>query len=236
MVNVWTWLESVCDVLVVYEHEKDEDVARTHVHFYMEGFTLTIEGLKACIRREMDASGLGAMARSDWSFKEQNKDKTPVDSNCIVYMTKGELDAKRTKGVTDETLAHYKARWIERPKRTEQVRLQMVVKESPKEAKKRKNDFIVEMRALLAERCLDFRYRHRPANTQVIDAIIDVLNRNNVVFGRYNIREYFDTMMARERPQRFKEIMENFCGFQNGTAQAPSSYETPEFHAGSLPC
>lgn len=192
LAEVFSSLTCKADALVVYEHEKDEEISRTHVHFYVEGSQITVEGIKKRVKAVCPD-----ITKYDWSFNQKN-----VDRNCITYMSKGVLDPKMNRGGID--VSYYKDLWEEREKpKKYQTRLQFVTKESPSEAKKRKNDLIAEMMIVVGENGGD-----------IIKAIIKVLNDNKIIFGRYTVRDYYDTISCRRNPDSFKEEMERFCCYR----------------------
>lgn len=200
-----------CSRIAVYEHEADDEVNRTHIHFYIEDFVHTIEGFKKSLKRHLNTDSFN---KADWSFCEKQKSSgLAVNADVIIYMSKGTLDPVYQKGFTQETLESYKSQWVERPRSSsKQARLQIVTKESASEAKKRKNDLVVEMIAQLGgyiqadENCMRMSY-----NEYIIRSIINVLNDNKLVFGRYTIRDYYDTICCRTKPDNFSKLMETFC-------------------------
>jgi len=198
--------------MVVYEHEADDDVARTHIHFYMEGFRFTTQWIKDNVKKELNES---SFARTDWSFKEKNKDGTAVDRGSITYMAKGELEPVFVKGFTAEELAECKEAWVERPTSANkyQAKLSYIVREKPSEAKKRKNDLIKEMIDIINERKAPRGNLAYHSDAIIIDAVIDVLNQNNIVFGRYTVRDYYDTIASRTMTEDFKKAISSMVAF-----------------------
>ena len=215
----WTalkdFIENVsCSRIAVYEHGADEEVKRTHVHFYIEDYPNTIEGFKKSLKKHLNADSYD---RSDWSFKSLNKDGSPVNSSSITYMSKGTLHPVFVKGFTQEELNTFMEQWVERPQRSYQTRLAFVTKETPTEAKKRKNELIDEMLAHLAElpEREPSRWDWKYAAGDVVQSIIKVLNANHVIFGRYQVRDYYDTIQARTDPKGFADTMiEHVIAFQ----------------------
>lgn len=196
--------------LIVYQHDEDEDVNRTHIHFYVVWKSST-DTLK---NRFKPFIPQGSKGNSLWEFKTEYKDYDTkqlrkVTPNCITYMSKGELDPSFVKGFTQEQIDEYKSKWVNRPKNgSYQTKLQYICKESAGEAKKRKNDYISEMIAELGN--------HQPPNLEyyadevIVRVIIKVLNDNNVVFSRYTIRDYYDTVCSRNYTEKFINSMIKF--------------------------
>lgn len=189
--------------LVIYQHDADEETARTHIHFYVV-WKASTDTLKNRFKQYIPQ---GSKGNSLWEFKTEYKDYDTkqlrkVTPNCITYMSKGELDPVFVKGFTQEQIDEYKSHWVERPKKSSyQTKLQYICKETAGEAKKRKNDYINEMVTELSG--------HEPVNLEyhadeaIVKAIIKVLNDNNVVFSRYTIRDYYDTICSRKYTDKF---------------------------------
>lgn len=190
-----------CSGLCVYEHEQDKDVSRTHIHFYIEECTMTIEGIKKRIKKEFPD-----ITKSDWAFNTKD-----VNRSCVTYMSKGHLEpVLNTIDGLDSN--EYKELWEDKKPsgKMYQSRLQYVTRESASEAKKRKNDLIKEMLCEINERNPNF-YN----NDQIIlESVIKILNDNNIIFGRYTVRDYYDTIQSRRDPESFVKTMKNFCCYK----------------------
>lgn len=112
-----TKIAAACDRLVIYEHESDEEINRTHVHMLVDNPTVTQETFKNWIGRDR---GKG---NSFWSFKtvysvKKGNDEIPVDLKFITYMSKGTLQPKYVKALTEEEIEQYRAAWINYPSRS----------------------------------------------------------------------------------------------------------------------
>jgi len=95
--------EKVSAKLLVYQHDADEEVNRTHCHMLIQECELGIEGLKKRVKSK------GFMGNKDWSF-------TTPDENIekyIIYMTKGILDPVYNKGYDPAYLEKCKKKWVE---------------------------------------------------------------------------------------------------------------------------
>lgn len=197
--------------LVVYQHEADEDVNRTHCHFYVV-YPHSTDTLKNRFKRTLPTTS--KRGNSLWAFNTEYKEYhtlkvIPVGPSCITYMSKGVLEPSMMKGFTQAEIDEYKSGWVEQPvKRSYQTKLQYIVKETPSEAKKRKNDLIAEMLTELKD--------HIPVNLEyhvdekVVRTIIKILNDNNIIFSRYTIRDYYDTICSRAFTEKFIYSVINF--------------------------
>lgn len=198
-------LEGICQRLIAYEH--NEDVNRIHVHIILDQCQCSTDTLKNYIKKHCvvpPRAGLRA-GNKFWSFK-----KATEISGAITYMSKGVYEPFHRKGFTQEEIDSSKDRWVERIPETSkyQTRLQYIVRETPSQAKKRKHDLMVEMIALINERkCNNNSY-------ETIVAIIDTLNANNIVFGRYTIRDYYDTIQSKINKESYASQIETFCCFK----------------------
>lgn len=216
--------------MLVYEHESDAQTSRTHIHAYLQKYTKTTENIKKLLRKVLNRQ----FARSDWAFMTQYKDYEtkelkPVDLGIITYMSKGKLSSRYNKGFTAEEISMYVDMWKEAPelyktkRRYEntdstsayQTRLSYTIRETPSEAKKRKNDLIKEMILKVNETGNSTTNHAFHTDDNIVSAIIDVLNENHIIFSRYTIRDYYDTIVSRTNPQSFKDTMMRFLMYKN---------------------
>lgn len=184
--------------MIAYEHAERAD--NIHIHMMLIGCEVSTDTLKNYIR----SCGMVPPRAGNkfWSFKTCDTDlQTPV-----TYMSKGKLEPFFVKGFTQEEIDTCKDRWVERTPETSkyQPRLQYVVRESPSEAKKRKNDLLKEMIDLIQTN----------EKEHIIRIVLQVLNENHVIFGRYTIRDYYDTLCARKYTDSFVHSMMDFVGYK----------------------
>lgn len=110
----FTAFSNECDVLVVYEHEKDDEVNRTHCHALVE--VANEERIRQVVsecNRENNTGLKGNslyMLSTEYSTKKRSK-KVKVNDGLITYMTKGILEPKYTKGFTDERINQLRGEW-----------------------------------------------------------------------------------------------------------------------------
>lgn len=91
-------------VLVVYQHDADEEVSRTHIHALMENVNPSTDTLKRWIKAEC---GLTDISRYDWSFK------TLEDRKFITYMSKGTLQPVLVHNIAYEEVTALASEWKE---------------------------------------------------------------------------------------------------------------------------
>lgn len=196
-----------CDKIVVYEHNERQD--NIHIHLYLQRCQVSTDTVKNYFKK----CGFNAGPKgTGWSFTKA------TDIGCITYMSKGKLDPCYVKGFTQDEIDECKDRWVERTSETSgkkyQTRLQYIVHETPSQAKKRKNDYVEEMR-------LELQSHHKATNLEyfvdehIVEVIIRILNRNHVVFSRYTIRDYYDTLCARQYTDQFVQSMIKFLQPKN---------------------
>lgn len=92
--------------VIVYQHEADEGVPRTHVHALLE-MDISTDSAKNWVTKCVGSRP----SKDKWSFVTKIQ-KEPVTFDFITYMTKGRLDPVYVKGYTKELCDEYKAKWI----------------------------------------------------------------------------------------------------------------------------
>lgn len=112
-----TKVAAACDRLIIYEHESDEEINRTHTHWLADNMQVTDETIKNWIGRDR---GKG---NAFWSFKTTYKPKKdgpeqPVDLNFIKYMTKGIYEPQFVKGFTADEIEEHRKAWVNYPSRS----------------------------------------------------------------------------------------------------------------------
>lgn len=91
-------------VLVVYQHDADEEVSRTHIHALMENVNPSTDTLKRWVKKECK---LDDISRYDWAFPELK------DRDFITYMSKGKLDPCLVYNIANEEVTAFRAKWVE---------------------------------------------------------------------------------------------------------------------------
>jgi len=95
--------EGIPNVLI-YQHDADEDITRTHCHFLLEKSPIDTEGLKKRILKIVKFFG-----NSDWSTSQ--KEYTSSEK-YISYMSKGILEPVYNKGYETTHIDTLKALWL----------------------------------------------------------------------------------------------------------------------------
>jgi len=194
------WVEALpCEGIIVYEHEADEDINRTHIHFYITKCEIKPDAMKSRFRTKY-----GAIHKGDWSFKLQREDGKPLDSGTIVYMSKGHLQPILNKGWKKEETERLRLLWIPPAKtmlKAVDGKLVRVVDESAKKTRKQ----------LLELMCADLPNeidRGPDGIKTVMKQVRKVLVKNNEVIGQYKVFDYCDSVYM----YKYKEVwIEAMC-------------------------
>jgi len=198
-------LADACDVCVVYEHQADDSVNRTHVHAYVEGPKVSTDTMKNWVKKTLAVT---VFSKADWSFVGA------TDRGFITYLSKGKLDPLFVKGIEIEACHQLKAAWTDQPVR--KGKTQYILKiENPAQQKMRQAEMVAEIRRRIhTDAPVDQLGYHNTEN--VISIIQDVVVRQNqTVCGRYKIRDYYDTVMMLENSHAHNTGMINFCAFKS---------------------
>lgn len=174
--DITKWCEELAgDKVIIYEHEADDKVKRTHCHIMLINSDVKSDALKTRFKKLY-----GDVHRTDWYFKQCDGD----DIN-ITYMSKGRLTPKRCVGWTDEQLAVLRSKWID----PDQTKLALKDGKLVREVKEPK---MMTKRQLLELMVADLN----PDSTcrDKLKVIRKVLMNNNIVCGRYKQMDYYDAI------------------------------------------
>lgn len=208
------WVQNLaekCDKLVVYEHEADEEVNRLHCHLMIIGYKTSDETMKAQLTKVLGQRP----EKTDWAWDPEVRS----EESTIAYMSKKDLHAKFVKGVSADMIAECSAKYVpksEYGKRQGKTQYS-VIAEKPEVSKKRQNDLLDEM----IKRYKDMYPMDKYIDTEsypfcskaVLRVIIEVLNDNRTIFGRYKVRDYYDTICARMWASKFQNMVLTMMGF-----------------------
>lgn len=106
IIRLWS---SRCRSLIVYQHDADAEVSKTHVHIGLVGTEVKHEALK---RMWVDCPGKG---NEFWSWKEWQYDVV-TDMNYdkyLSYMSKGCLAPVFIKNFSEELVENSRQSWVE---------------------------------------------------------------------------------------------------------------------------
>lgn len=108
IISIWA---DRCSQAIVYQHDADGEISKTHVHIGLVGCEVKAEALK---RMWPDAPGKG---NEFWSFKEWiRKDLTnwaTTPDTYIAYMSKGVLRPVFVKNFSNDKVENSRQSWVE---------------------------------------------------------------------------------------------------------------------------
>lgn len=179
-------------LLVVFEHESDEDISRTHVHFLVET-DIPTDTLKYNVKKVLNVT---SFPKTDWSFatqyKNDNGEKIPVDLDFITYMSKGNLSPKLFHGIDGSMIEEKIDAWVNKPsvKRKSNYVQFKIVSEKPETARKRQTDMLDPIVSYFKD------HPHEAVPRTVITKIVEMSRKNRIIVGRYKMRDYYDYVLA----------------------------------------
>lgn len=176
-------IASACSTLVAYEHECDDNVARTHTHVYFTGYTATRDTLKKLIRENHPA----IKGNKDLSIKAANMGD---QAKIICYMSKGKLEPKFYRGIDWLTIQNYTKEWkaLEQPKNL-----------------KNKAEMLKAMNQIIHNGEYDARMRDDP--DELYEVVITVIKQRSEPCGLFKILEYIDTLRVMNDSPRFRDMV-----------------------------
>lgn len=176
-------------VLVVYQHDADEKVSRTHVHYYIDT-DISQDTIRNRVKKHLGYTP----ERNDWSFKTTyGKQGLPVDETCITYMSKGKLSPKWCHGIDDSDVDRLTNSWVEP---TVSVVLKNGRLETETPARPTEFEMVQEVVRWAKENdIID--------DASVVARIRYVLNKYRLKCGMYKVVDLFDTFMRYHDPNRF---------------------------------
>jgi len=104
-----------CEKVIVFEHEADDDIARTHIHGLLMGCARSDDTIRNTYLKKYFHEKEGRKVY-DYELIQKWKDKTtnvikPVDMNYITYMGKGSLEPKYLKAIPKDESSEYVSMW-----------------------------------------------------------------------------------------------------------------------------
>lgn len=178
--SIKEWINGVeCEKMLVYQHDADDTVNRTHVHLLIIKPEKKPDALKTRYVKMYNPTEKG---NSLWSWKS-----TDINSDVyITYMTNGHLEPMLNKGYNVEELKVLKDKWIN-PKTTNVELVDGKLVRSVKTVvKKTKREMLEQMRSGLSD---------SSTTRDILKELRKVLINNNEVVGQYKMMDYYDSYM-----------------------------------------
>lgn len=191
-----TWSHS-CEKMVVYEHQRDAQVSRTHIHALMINCKYkTPEPLKRQFCSAVDTSSKG---NELWSWV--SKYGVP-DEKFITYMSKGILRPVFVKNFIPAEVEEFRLQWVQPTPKGSSLT-------EKKESTKTKYDLVQEMMQHVNDEEVNGMCSRYLAD-YLVRVVLNTLRKNRIVVGRYKVREYRDALLY------YKDNMEKrFINFVN---------------------
>lgn len=187
--EVYDWVNDLtADKILVYQHDADDEVSRTHIHMLLIGSTLKPDALKARYKKLY-----GNIEAKDWSFK-----KSDGDVKYITYMSKGIIPPSFSKGYTVSEIEEYTKLWVD--KTMLKVEDGKFVRDIDEPGQKTKFQLLEQMRSQLCGK--------DSTRLDILKIIRKVLVKNRVVLGQWKAMDYYDSLMMYERKQDWLAGME----------------------------
>jgi len=176
--TVFESLKANC--VLVYEHEADDEVSRTHVHALVQKADVTVLAFKRRIEK-----AVGKVNRSDWAFKETDENVPKY----ITYMSKGTLTPSYCRGgYNEQEIERFKSYWVNPINETKPTAVTY-------------KDIVAEVIAEVPISELDFASESHVV--VVTNILMKKLNQHRIVTGRFKIRDMLDTIFRMMTPQKF---------------------------------
>lgn len=198
--DVFEWIDGIkCKQIAVYEHEADEEVSRTHIHFLVIDSEVNVDALKTRYKKLY-----GGIEAKDWRFKYDVNDNS---GKFITYMSKGKLAPKLTKGYEVSEIEKCTSEWVEPNKTNLKVIDGKLVRDIDEPGQKTKTQLLEQMRSRLC-----------PTDTtrEILKHIRHVLVANRVIIGQYKMMDYYDSIMMYERKSDWLDGMERKINSRQG--------------------
>lgn len=196
--EVKEWLNNIkADKLIVYEHESDTEVSRTHIHMLIVKSELKPDALKARYKKLY-----GTIEAKDWSFKAADDNQ----GRYLTYMSKGCIQPKLTKNYDDEYVKNCMSEWVE-PKTNLKLEDGKFVRDIAYPGQKTKLELLEQMRSKLSDSA---------TTRDILKLIRKVLIDNNVVIGQYKMMDYYDSLIMYARKEDWILGMERKINSRQG--------------------
>jgi hypothetical protein len=112
-------LYQLCQRVIIFEHQKDDKVERTHIHGLLMGCSRSDDTIRNTFLKKYYHEKDGKKVY-DYELIQKWKDKVtntikPVDMNYITYMGKGHLEPLYQKGIPKDESSEYVRMWKDFP-------------------------------------------------------------------------------------------------------------------------
>jgi len=192
--QLYEWSESV----VIYEHEADEDVSRTHIH----GLIIGCQRKEDTLRDKIFKINWKKDYQLATTYKD-NQDKVhPVNEGYVTYMAKGHLSPMLIQNFSEEKINDLKSKWIV---------YDTAKKSCDVKAKKDLSvyDHCEAIRNNMSDILGDF-------HLNILENIRRYKNKHRIKTNAYADRDWYDTILSQGHPEVYRTVVWNLIKKRDG--------------------
>lgn len=205
------WCEELkAEKIILYQHDADDEISRTHVHMLVIGITIKQDTLKYRYKKLY-----GDIDKTDWSFitsyKEDGK-LIPITLESsykfITYMSKGHLTPLICDGFDRFLILELTQKWVVPDTTHVKVsngKFVRVPKEQVAEKKKKTRRDLLEIMLC--------RGKDNDVDSEDVRSICsiirDVLVENNEIMGMYKVMDYYYSYVMYGSKNTFLDLIVN---------------------------
>lgn len=184
------WAEHAQKV-ACFEHPADLKVKHTHCHLLLlDTDYKTAEQFKRIFYKHYPQDQNPSYTGKDFWAWTNRKYPNP-NMNFIIYMTKGIHSAKILKNISPADVEALRAKWVDPTPKEESLT-------ERKESTKTKAELLNEMLELIDDDDQKGVYDNKVDEylaDGIVKVVLKVLRKNNIIIGRFKVREYRDAIM-----------------------------------------
>jgi len=201
----------LCKRFVIYQHDADSSVSRTHVH----GLLRVCERKHDTIRNAFKKAFPKQYQLAE-TYKNSQGKVVPVDDGYITYMANGttplKAEPKAVESYTPEELRHWADLWedYESKKKTTMTAVggKIVITKEVEQARRLKRHetimkVVKELQAMKTNPLADTNHEHFFPYPDVSKMVVRELTLQQQCVGMYKVCEYVDAVMMYFNPQMF---------------------------------
>jgi len=200
---------------ILYQHDADDEISRTHVHFLIIGSELKPDAMKARYKKLY-----GDIDKTDWSFissfKVDGKATAITVENStkfVTYMSKGSLVPLHSNGYDPIEVLRLTQLWVDPEQKQLECKHGKFIRKSKEvpEVKKKSRRNLIEV---MLDRGKDEDIN--PDDTHaVLRMIRKVLVEHNEVVGMWKVMEYYDAWMMYGHKDQWINMIARKIEFRN---------------------
>lgn len=192
--------------MVVYQHDADEEVSRTHVHALVET-SVSTDTLKNRLQKILGYR----LPKADWAFSMKGKDGTPIEDRFVTYMSKGKLQPIALKGFTQEQCDSYKGLWVEQSKPLREKKDLITSHFIAQELAQFMDEQAHERKILISPpHAITKEYRHEWYDVspfEMIKQAIKIHNKYGKTYCDFSLIRVIQTAMGLSKRQKWNDVL-----------------------------